>query len=258
MPKTAKSFFWYELMTDDMDAAEAFYTDVVGWNAQPFDGAPGMPRYTVVKAGEHGVGGLMTLPEDARKMGMPPAWVGYIRTGDADDSTAALKQAGGTVHREPDDIPGVGRFAVVADPQGAVFMFLQPNGEEQPAVPMTTPGHVGWHELYTTDWQAALDFYTGQFGWEKAEPFDMGEMGTYQIFSVDGQQCGGMMNKPDQIPTPVWQFYFNVPAIDAAMKRVTGKGGKVLMGPTEVPGGSWIVQCTDPQGAHFALVAPTR
>lgn len=258
MPKTAKSFFWYELMTSDMDAAEAFYTDVVGWKAQAFDTAPGMPAYTVMNAGERGIGGIMTLPEDARKMGMSPAWVGYINTPDVDASTEVLKKAGGKIYRAPSDIPGVGRFAVVADPQGAMFMFLQPSGADQPAVPPGTPGHVGWHELYTTDWQAAMDFYASQFGWERDHPFDMGEMGTYQIFSVNGQQAGGMMNKPPQIPTPVWQFYFTVPAIDAAAKRVTDGGGKVLMGPTEVPGGSWIVQCQDPQGAHFAMSAPKR
>lgn len=258
MPKTAKSFFWYELMTSDMDAATAFYADVVGWKAQPFDTAPGMPPYTVVSAGERGVGGIMTLPEDAGKTGMAPAWIGYIHATAIDASTEALEEAGGQIRRAPADIPGVGRFAVVADPQGALFMLLQPNGPDQPPVPAGAPGHVGWHELYTTDWQAAIDFYGSQFGWEKDHPFDMGEMGTYLIFSVDGQQAGGMMNKPEQIPTPVWQFYFTVPAIDAAAARVAKNGGKVLMGPMEVPGGSWIVQCQDPQGAHFAMSAPKR
>ncbi|MHA6684000.1 VOC family protein [Mesorhizobium sp. A556] len=258
MPKTAQSFFWYELMTTDIDAAEAFYTDVVGWTAQPFETSAGMPRYTIMNAGDRGIGGLMTLPEDARQMGMPPAWLGYIHTNDADASTEAVKKAGGKVHRAPDDIPGVGRFSVVADPQGAIFMFLQPNGPDQPPVPMTTPGHIGWHELYTTDSQAALDFYTSQFGWEKDQPFDMGEMGLYRIFKVGGEPTGGIMNKPEKMPTPAWQFYFNVPAIDAAVTRVNDGGGKVLMDPMEVPGGSWVINCTDPQGAHFALVAPMR
>ncbi|RWL04793.1 MAG: VOC family protein [Mesorhizobium sp.] len=258
MPNSPTSFFWYELMTTDLDAAEAFYTDVVGWKAQPFDGAPGMPRYIVMNVGERGVAGLMTQPDEVRQTGMPPAWVGYIHTSDVDASTKSLKQAGGTVHREPDDIPGVGRFAVVADPQGAVFNFLQPDGPDQPAVPATTPGHIGWHELYTTDWRAAFDFYAGQFGWTKGDAMDMGSMGTYQLFAAGGEPIGGMMNKPEQIPVPVWQFYFNVPAIDAAAKRVTDNGGTILMGPMEVPGGGWIVMCTDPQGAHFALTAPVR
>lgn len=118
MPNAPKSFFWYELMTTDLDAAEAFYTEVVGWRPEPFEKSPGMPRYIVVNAGDRGVGGLMTLPEDAAKMGMPPAWVGYIYTRDIEASVASLTKAGGAVHRAPDDIPGVGRFAVVADPQG--------------------------------------------------------------------------------------------------------------------------------------------
>ncbi|MDX8538368.1 VOC family protein [Mesorhizobium abyssinicae] len=259
MPKSPMPFFWYELMTTDLDAAEAFYTAVVGWKGQPFDTSPGMPRYIVMNVSERGVAGLMTLPEDAAKMGMPPAWLGYIHSKDADGATASLKDAGGTVHRAPDDIPGVGRFAVVADPQGATFMFLQPNQPDQPPVPARTPGHIGWHELYTTDWKAAFDFYAEQFGWTKAGDFDMGPaMGTYQVFAFGGEPVGGMMNMPEQIPVPVWQFYFNVAAIDAAAKRVTDNGGKVIMGPMEVPGGDWIVQCTDPQGAHFALIAPMR
>jgi predicted enzyme related to lactoylglutathione lyase len=251
-------FFWYELMTTDLDGAEAFYTNVVGWTAQPFDAGPGMPRYTVMNVGERGVAGLMTLPEDAAKMGMPPAWLGYIHTKDVDASTQSLKNAGGTVHREPDDIPSVGRFAVVADPQGATFMLMQPTGPDQPTVPATTPGHIGWHELYTSDWKAAFDFYSGQFGWEKGDAMDMGQMGIYQTFSAGPESGGGMMNKPEQMPVPVWMFYFNVPAIDAAAKRITDNGGKILMGPMEVPTGQWIVQGQDPQGAHFALLAPVR
>lgn len=258
MPKSPMPFFWYELMTTDLDAAEAFYTTVVGWTAQPFEAGPGMPRYIVMNVGERGVAGLMTLPEDVAKMGMPPAWLGYIHTKDVDASTKSLTAAGGTVHREPDDIPSVGRFAVVADPQGTTFMLMQPSGPDQPTVPATSPGHIGWHELYTSDWKAAFDFYSGQFGWEKGDAMDMGPMGTYQTFGAGPESGGGMMNKPEQIPVPVWLFYFNVPAIDAAARRVTDNGGKILMGPMEVPGGSWIVQCQDPQGAHFALTAPVR
>ena len=110
MSDRAKSFFWYELMTNDLEAAEAFYTSVVGWTAEPFD-APGAPPYLIVKAGNRGVGGLMAFPEEIRDSGMPPAWMGYIEADDVDAVTASVKASGGSVHREPADIPDVGRSA---------------------------------------------------------------------------------------------------------------------------------------------------
>lgn len=250
----AKSFFWYELMTPDMQAAEAFYAAVVGWTPQSFDSGGGMP-YTVLNAGDRGIGGIMPMPQ----ADLPPAWVGYVHTSDIDAACESLERAGGKVHRPPAEIAGVGRFAVVADPQGAMFMFLAPQGPDQPAIDRAASGQVGWHELYTSDWRAALDFYSGQFGWTREGEFDMGEMGIYALFGFEkGGQAGGMMNKPAQLPVSVWQFYFNVDGIDAAAGRVAGNGGKVVMGPMEVPGGSWVVQCQDPQGAHFALLSATR
>jgi predicted enzyme related to lactoylglutathione lyase len=214
--------------------------------------------YIVMKSAIRGVGGIMNQPEPMKAMGAPPAWVGYIYAADVDAATASVKAAGGSVFCEPADIPNVGRFSVVADPQGAYFQMLHPDGPDQPPIDPGTVGHVGWHELYTTDWKAAMAFYSSQYGWKQERAVDMGEMGTYAVFSVDGQQAGGMMNKPSQIPVPVWQFYFTVEAIDAAAKRVADAGGMVLMGPMEVPNGDWVAQCQDPQGAHFALTAARR
>lgn len=251
-----QNFVWYELMTTDIDAAVDFYKAVVGW--QPEDFAGGDFRYVLMKPGEQAVAGIMTIPEEAARDGTPPMWMGYIYASDVDATVESVRRAGGAVYREPSDIPDVGRFAVVADPQGAAFMLLAPQGPEgEPPAP-GTPGHVGWHELYTTDWERAFDFYSSQFGWTKDQAMDMGEMGTYQLFAVNGQQIGGMMNKPPQIPVPLWMFYFNVPDIDAAAARVTESGGKVLMGPMEVPGGGRIIQAMDPQGAAFALFQPSR
>lgn len=252
------NFFWYELITSDLDAAEAFYTKVVGWEPESWSG-PDM-RYVIVKpkGSERGVGGLMTIPDEAAKMGARPMWLGYIHTKDVDAATAGLTKAGGTVQREPSDIPEIGRFSVVSDPQGATFMLMAPKGPDMPPLQPGTPGTVGWHELYTTDWNAALDFYSSQFGWTKDEAMEMGEMGTYQLFAVDGQQTGGIMNKPPQVPVPLWLFYFTVDDIDAAAERVKEAGGTIVLGPMEVPGGSWMLQGLDPQGALFSLVKTAR
>ncbi len=184
--------------------------------------------------------------------------MGYIHAADVDAKTDSIKAAGGKVHRAPEDIPNVGRFSVVADPQGAMFMLLAPQGPDQPPAPRGTPGHVGWRELYSDGWEKALDFYSSQFGWTKDQSMDMGEMGTYQLFAIDGEQAGGMMNRPSNIPVPCWGFYFNVSGLDEAAARVTGSGGQIMMGPMEVPGGSWVVNCMDPQGAAFSLVSPTK
>jgi uncharacterized protein len=256
MPTSPTAFVWYELVTTDVEAAEAFYHRVIGWRSQAW-GEPGT-AYALMSAGETTVAGLMPLPAEVGAAGGRPSWLGYIGVEDVDAATDRVRQTGGAVHRAPADIPKVGRFSVVADPQGATFMLFTPQGGDRSPVPPMTPGHVGWHELYAADGPSAFDFYAGQFGWTKAEAIDLGPMGTYQLFAAGNDPIGGMMTKPPQIPSPMWLFYFNVEAIDAASARIGENGGQVLNGPMQVPGGSWIVQGMDPQGAMFALVAPSR
>jgi uncharacterized protein len=255
MSQNQGKFVWYELMTSDIAAAERFYKAVVGWTAKDA-GMPDM-TYTIFSAGERMVAGLMTTPKEAE--GMPPAWIGYIYADDVDATAKDVAAKGGKVHRQPDDIPGVGRFAVVADPHGAVFCLFKSSSDDQPDADQMAPGQIGWHELMAGDLDSAWTFYSSLFGWEKDQSLDMGEMGTYQLFKIGGQPSGGMMTKPKDLPAPpYWGYYFNVDAIDAAVERVNAGGGKVVMGPMEVPGGSWIINGVDPQGAHFALVAPKR
>ncbi|PSC03401.1 glyoxalase [Alsobacter soli] len=253
----ANPFVWYELMTGDLDAAVAFYGNVVGWTAQPFEG--GDPPYILMGVGprEHAAG-MMTMPDELKSAGVRPHWMGYIGCRDVDAKTADVRQAGGKVHREPWDIPNVGRISVVSDPGGAVFGLFQPKEMDEPP-PLPAPmarGHVGWRELYAADGEQAFRFYADQFGWTKERDMDMGPMGVYRIFAIDGVGSGGMMTKPPQVPMPHWGFYFTVPEINAAVDRVKAHGGQVLNGPMEVPGGAWIIQALDPQGAGFNLVAP--
>jgi predicted enzyme related to lactoylglutathione lyase len=256
MADTQSTFVWYELMTTDLDAAGVFYADVVGWTAQD-SGMPGM-RYTLLNAGPKQVAGAMTLPQEVCDAGGRPGWIGYVGVADADAAVAKLTEAGGQVRRPPADIPGIGRFAMVADPHGAAFALFQPQGgSPEPAQPMA-PGHVGWHELYAGDGPEAFAFYSGQFGWSKGEALDMGPMGIYQLFDTGGMATGGIMTKPPEIPHPYWGFYFTVPEINAAVERVKAGGGQILNGPRQVPGGTWIIQGLDPQGAAFALVAPPQ
>ncbi len=244
-------FVWFELMTQDVAAATDFYRAVIGWNAEPA-GIPGMP-YTILSANEAPMGGLMALPLDA---GARPGWTGYIGVDDVDAAAARIREAGGAVHRAPTDIQGVGRFAVVADPQGAVFTVFKGMAADAPPSAGSTPGRVGWHELMATDREAAFAFYATLFGWTKAEAIEMGPMGIYQLFAAGAAPIGGMMAWPDATPAPGWRYYFNVEDINAAVARVKAAGGQLTNGPHQVPGGSWIAHCLDPQSVMFAMAGP--
>ena len=129
--------------------------------------------------------------------------MGYIAVDDVDRAAATLEQQGGKVHRPPTDVPGVIRFCVVADPQGAGFIIAKGLGDDaQPELPIGTQGSVGWRELYALEWKTAFEFYAKMFGWTKAEAIDMGPMGTYQLFATGDDPVGGMMTKPAAIPMP--------------------------------------------------------
>lgn len=254
MPSHHGQFVWYELMSNEPEKALAFYRDVVGWDSADA-GMPGM-TYNLLKAGDLPVAGLMGLPEEACAAGAKPGWLGFVGVEDVDASAAAVMAAGGQLRREPTDIPGVGRFAVFTDPQGAPLALFKGQSEMGPSFGMGQPGHPGWHELMTSDWQAAFAFYSGLFGWRKDRGHDMGPMGMYQLFNAGGDAIGGMMTKPASVEAPpFWTYYFTVAAIEPAIERIKAGGGTVINGPMEVPGGSWIVQALDPQGVMFALVA---
>jgi predicted enzyme related to lactoylglutathione lyase len=257
MTQDIGQFCWVELMTSDVLGAETFYRQVIGWDVA--ESGLNDRGYKVLSIAGVGVGGLMPIPAEAAAHGARPGWIGYISTPDVDAAAARIKASGGQIHRAGEDIPGVGRFAVVADPQGAAFvLFKDASGARREAVAPGASGHVGWRELHAGDGASAFAFYAGQFGWTKAEAIDMGPMGTYQLFSTGGPAVGGMMTKAEQVPGPFWAYYFNVAALDETLARVSAGGGQIVNGPLEVPGGAWIAQCFDPQGAFFALVAPKR
>jgi predicted enzyme related to lactoylglutathione lyase len=249
------NFFWYDLATSDLEAARNFYCDVVGWTYQ--DNSQGGQTYGIFKVGDAGVAGLMPFPDEMK--GGHPVWNGYIAVDDVDAVAGRLKEAGGTIYRGPMEVPGVIRFAVVADPQGAVFLIAKGLGAgPMPQLPAGTPGTIGWRELFAADWEKDFAFYEKLFGWTKAESHDMGPMGVYQLFAAGDAPIGGMMNKQAEMPQSWWNYYINGDGIDAAKQRVEKAGGTVKMGPMEVPGGQWILQAQDLQGAHFALVALKR
>ncbi len=247
-------FVWHELLTTDTAAAAKFFGKAIGWKAKPWgdDGS-----YTILMNGKRQVGGLMLLPEDARKMGAVPHWMPYVGTGNVDDTVRHALSLGGRVVKAAADIPNAGRFAILGDPQGAMFgVYTAPS----PHDPATIDADFSWHELATTDAVGALAFYKKLFGWEETSSMDMGpDLGTYHMFGWQGKPGGGIFKKGPQMPGPAaWLSYILVKDAKQSAPGIAAGGGKVVNGPMEVPGGDWITQAMDPQGAMFAVhsVAP--
>ena len=242
--------FWYELTASDIPSSSAFYGPVMGWQFKD-SGVPGFD-YTIASKGSAMVAGLM-----GPDMPMPEFWMLYFAVDDCDATAAKVTALGGALHRAPEDIPGTGRFAIVTDPQGAVFGLMQPS-DAQPgaAFDQKKAGHVNWHELQTPDPTAALTFYTTLFGWTAGEAMEMGEMGTYQMVSLPTGDIGGLMPLAQPGIPPHWLPVFGTDSIAAAMSRIAAQGGTTLHGPMEVPGGAFVCYAADPKGAIFGLVGP--
>src|SRR6185436_14791489 len=163
-------FVWHELMTRDVPAAKTFYSKLTGWKTIPW---PLDPTYTVCHADTGPVAGIMQIPAEL-PADFPPHWVQYIGTRDVDGIADAAVRAGGSLVKAPADMQGAGRYAVLKDPQGAAFAIIDPENARPEAEGPPPLGHFSWHELATSDNEAAFAFYSSLFGWEAIRRMDMG------------------------------------------------------------------------------------
>lgn len=248
---------WYELLARDPDAAERFYTHVLGWTSRRPQLAAA-PDYRVLAAPDgDGIAGLMAVPPGAP---MTPGWLFYLAADDVDATVERIVAAGGSVTMPATDIHEVGRIALVADPDGTLFYVMRGNGEESRSFRTTdtaAAGHAVWNELTARDQDAALGFYAGLFGWRHEGAMPMGALGDYK-FVHSGTTCLGATMNSFAGKGPGWQFYFMVDDVDAAIARLTEAGGRVIQGPDEIPGGSFSVVAADPEGANFGFVGERR
>ena len=261
MTNAAGSFIWYELMTPDSGGAKAFYDAVVGWNIA--DKSAGEMDYRMIGRSDGGnAGGVLGLSAEMIAGGAQPAWVGYLYDPDVDARAAAIVAAGGALMTAPHDMPGVGRFAMLRDPQGAAFYLMDPvppPGTEDAASDVFSvdrPQHVRWNELLTSDPEAAVSFYTQHFGWVQQGEMDMGPAGKYRFIQHDGVGIGAIMGLAPQQTASAWQFYIGVDDIDRAIGAVSAGGGTIRNGPHQIPGGEYSASGVDPQGASFGIVGP--
>jgi uncharacterized protein len=251
-PSILGKFVWHDLMTTDAAAAKSFYGQAVGWQSQPWDQDP---NYTFLLGSQGPVGGVMGMPPDV-PAGLPPFWSLYIGTPNLDQTVAHALRLGAKLCKEATEIPTIGRFAILTDPQGANFTVFTPNDSSAPPDGAPPLGDFSWHELATTDFEAAFKFYSQLFGWQEMERMDMGPHGIYFIFGWNGAQRGGIYNKmPEMKGPPNWLSYAFVANTDEAVARAKAAGGTVINGPMDVPGEGRIAVMMDPQGAVFAVHA---
>jgi predicted enzyme related to lactoylglutathione lyase len=257
-PNPPGDFIWYELMTTDAEGAKTFYDAVVGWNFG--EAAAEYQGYRMINTSDGGfAGGVLPINDEMQQHGARPGWLGYLNVDDVDAKVAEVEAAGGKTFVAATDIRSVGRIAMVADPQGAPFYVMKPippAGRENEASTVFSPtdqGRCAWNELSTSDPVAARSFYGDQFGWTTENFMPMGEHGEYRFIDHHGLTLGAISGTMDGQP-PHWRYYFKVPSVGRAKETAEAKGGKIVIGPMEVPGGDNIVIGIDPQGAEFALV----
>jgi predicted enzyme related to lactoylglutathione lyase len=240
---------WADLMTDDPEAARAFYGRLFDWS---FDvGGPETGHYAMCKRGGKPVAGLGAKPPGAP---FPAAWTPYFSTSDLDRTLAKLTAEGGSIRMGPMDVLQEGRMAVCGEPTGGTFGLWQP-GRHIGAQLIDEPGSLAWNELNTRDLERARRFLVALFGYEARRlPGGM----TYDTLHLGERTIGGILQMdehwPAQVP-PHWMIYFAVPQIEATTRDIRALGGKVCVPPFETPYGV-ISVLEDPGGAVFSAVQP--
>lgn len=239
-------FVWREIMTTDAAASQRFYGELFGWKHSTTPMPDGM-EYTMFSVGETPVAGCMKLPVE----GVPAHWLMSVSVDDIDGTAAAATQAGGSLHVPPMAAGDMGRFAVIGDPQGAVFGIWRGNAGDGARAADARPGlgEFCWEQLNTTDPKASGDFYRRVLGWSEA-PFGGG--GGMDVFKHGEAQVASRMQNPPGVP-PHWLTYVVVDALSSANARVAQQGGKVMMEKIEIPTIGSISVVQDNVGAVLGL-----
>jgi predicted enzyme related to lactoylglutathione lyase len=239
------TFVWFECITDDVEASKAFYTETLGWKSKELD--MGGFKYTMLSKGEATQCGVV----EPQMEGVPNQWTSYVSVEDVDAAAKRVTQHGGKVLVPATDIPTVGRFALVSDPEGATFNLFK--GEQSDD---TSSTEFHWNELYADNIDKLAPFYEKVLGYT-TEKMDMGGGGPYTVFKKGDQSVGGGMNKPEKIPS-MWLPYVAVENVDKTLARAKAHKATVKMGPQDVPTVGRFAVCIDSQGAAFGVIAPEK
>jgi predicted enzyme related to lactoylglutathione lyase len=252
-------FVWFELVSRDPRKAQAFYEEVLGWKVAPFP--MGDVTYEMILAGDTldtMIGGY-AAPESDRQRAH---WISYVSVEDVDATAKAATAEGGKVVEAPSDIPGVGRKARIADPQGAEMCVMRNAAGDPPDTAMAhggfasvTSGRWLWNELHTSHPTRALAFYEKVLGFSQRS-MDMGPGGIYHILSRGGVDRGGVTSHLQAGVPPHWLPYVAVDDADATIARARKIGATIPMDPEDIPGVGRFGVLQDPTGAVLAIMQP--
>jgi predicted enzyme related to lactoylglutathione lyase len=256
---------WYELMAADPKAVIPFYRAVLGWEIDPEGQAmPSGSEYRMIHRADGGTaGGVLTLTADMGNGGAQPGWLPYFYVDDVDEALAKAESLGARTWMPATSMEGVGRMAMLADPQGAPFYLMKPapppgSPDESDVFDVDEAGHCRWNELETSDGPAATEFYKSLFDWSTDNSMPMGDRGDYRFIERDGRQIGAINPwMPESMPVS-WLPYFGVAEIGATHAAAEAAGGTITEEIHEVPGGNFIFRATDPAGAPVGFVGPKR
>lgn len=233
---------WMDLSTTDVDAAEIFYRELLGWEFLHDD--PELGEYRMVERGGYPVGGAMssTMGTDGLAAQEQTIWTVFLKVDDITETTAKVVEAGGHVTMAPMRISDLGTTAMITDPTGASLGLWEPAGfggfarEAGPGTPV-------WFEVVSTDFDVAVEFYGKVFDW-RLRHLD-GDV-RYATTLTAGIRAGARSH---------WRMYVQVVDVDAGVDKLRELGGALLSGPADTPFGR-VAEVTDPQGASFQLIRP--
>lgn len=243
-------FVWYDLITDDVEAVKRFYGGLFGWEFEA-DGSENDPYVEVYHHGRP-IAGIVYM-EPVEQEHDISQWVSWMSVADVDEAVALVERAGGQVHRSPRNLPPRGRYAIVSDPQGALFAVLRSDSGDPPDTREVTEFGWLWTELWTRDKDAAIRFYRRLAGFE-TETADAGVNRPYTVLIRDEHARAGVGElDPTSEFRPNWLPYIEVDDPVAVVARVEGLGGKVWMAPDPDVRGATVGVIQDPSGAVLAI-----
>ncbi len=243
------TFSWADNNSTDPQAAKAFYQSLLGWDKDEMPISPDA-TYTMFKLDGAYTAGLAGMMPQMREAGIPSHWNNYITVNDVDALADVVTANGGTIIYGPGNVFDNGRMMQIQDPTGAALGLWQPMNHIGAGI-VNTVGAMCWNELLTRDAEAAQAFYGALFDWE----FCPDENG-YIRFLNNGRNNGAIMQihaNMGNMPS-VWQPYFTVADIDAAVGQAGAAGGTVIIPKTVAPGAGHFAYLRDPAGAYFYII----